>query len=251
MQVLGQKSYNEFLNFLPTIKLALKDWQLVGVRLSDDSDKNFSAEKTAELVNSLFKGREGKIYLADERSILMLIHWGSGNDPLLIPRQIEMKLPAGSCKVTVQEPSAEGLGKLQITIKKEKTTSFTDQRIARQDNVILAVDDDMYMRVLIKKGAPANANLVEVADGKEAVAAYKKAVPDIVFLDIHMPGRGGMEILADIMALDPGAYVIMLSADSSRDNVEQAMQHGAKGFMAKPFTKEKLNEHLKSCPTFL
>jgi DNA-binding NarL/FixJ family response regulator len=43
----------------------------------------------------------------------------------------------------------------------------------------------------------------------------------------------------------------MLSADSSQGNVAHAMQQGAKGFMAKPFAKDKLLEHLKKCPTIV
>jgi DNA-binding NarL/FixJ family response regulator len=61
-----------------------------------------------------------------------------------------------------------------------------------------------------------------------------------------MPGAG---ILTDILAVDPDAYVIMFSADSSRHNVERTALQGAKGIMAKPFSKDKLMEYIERCPT--
>jgi two-component system, chemotaxis family, chemotaxis protein CheY len=81
------------------------------------------------------------------------------------------------------------------------------------------------------------------------MAAYKQYAPDILLLDIHMPGKDGLEVLHDIQDIDPQAYIIMLSADSSAENVGYTLQEGAKGFMTKPFTREKLLELTHKCPT--
>jgi two-component system chemotaxis response regulator CheY len=254
MDILSSKQYQELLDFLPTLRNSLKEWQLVDIRLVGGTEKSVPVDQVVQMVHELFRDKEGKIFPCSEREICLLIHWKPEQDPLQIPKKIENKLPAGSCKVVVHEPTPEGLGKLEILFRQEKpvwgVNPFAATRTARRENVVLVADDDMYMRLLVKKGVPEGATVHEVADGNEILETYKKIVPDIVFLDIHMPGRSGMDLLPELKKLDPDAHIIMLSADSSQDNVEHAVAEGAKGFMAKPFTKEKLNEHLKKCPTF-
>ncbi|OFW87090.1 MAG: hypothetical protein A3J37_05440 [Alphaproteobacteria bacterium RIFCSPHIGHO2_12_FULL_45_9] len=125
------------------------------------------------------------------------------------------------------------------------------KRKARVEKIILIADDDMYMRMLIKKGIGSHYTVQEVIHGSEIVAAYKKYLPDILFLDIHMPGKDGLENLEAILTYDPQAYIIMLSSDSSPENVIWTTKHGAKGFIAKPFAKDKLVEYVKKCPTII
>ena len=113
----------------------------------------------------------------------------------------------------------------------------------------MIAEDDMFMRSLIKKGLDAHGNITVLEDGSAVVDTYLKTLPDIVFLDIHLPVRSGMEILSEILIFDPDAYVVILSSDSVKDNVLYTQKIGAKGFIAKPFTKEKLEEALWKCPT--
>lgn len=80
------------------------------------------------------------------------------------------------------------------------------------------------------------------------MAAYKNHKPNIVFLDIHLPGRNGKEILNDIRAFDENAFVIMLSADSNKDNVVDSVRGGARAFITKPFTRETLHKYYLMCP---
>ncbi|MBI3418513.1 MAG: response regulator [Proteobacteria bacterium] len=250
MQVLSHENYRHLLDFLPSIKPALKEWQLVDVRLVE-TEETFTVTQAAALMQELFKDKEGKIYLCNEREIFMILHWGEAN-PLLIPRRVEAQLPPGSCTVTVHPPTPEGLRKLEIQIQYSKAmqaSSYAAIRGARRENVVLVADDDLYMRALVKKGLAATAAIYEAEDGNEVLAAYKKCLPDVLFLDIHLPGRDGTQILSDILAIDPEAYVVMFSADSSQDNVEHTVQRGAKGFMTKPFSKERLMEYLEKCPT--
>ncbi|HVY12010.1 MAG TPA: response regulator [Alphaproteobacteria bacterium] len=247
MDIVSQKNYQELLNFLPAIKAAAKEWQLVDIQLTQNFDKTLPADKAAEMAQALFHDREGKIYPCNETALCMLLHWGAEADPLQIPKRIEENFPAGSCKVVVHETTPAGLGKLQIMLS---PPAGLGRRQLRRKNVVLVADDDMYMRLLVKKAVPPGTEVQEVADGGGVLAAYKQHFPDILFLDIHMPGRNGMDILTDVTLLDPAAHVVMLSADSSPMNVSSAIQQGARDFMAKPFTREKLNEALRKCPTF-
>jgi two-component system chemotaxis response regulator CheY len=113
--------------------------------------------------------------------------------------------------------------------------------------IVLVADDDMYMRLLVKKGVGVGTVVHEVADGSEVLSAYKTHVPNILFLDIHMPNLEGPIVLRSILEFDPNAYIVMLSADSTPENVKMTSQYGAKGFLGKPFTKEKLQDYVKKC----
>ncbi len=253
MEILLHQNHKELLGYLPNIKSSVKEWILVDVRLTEQCNKDFSITMAADTLRDVFKGKEGKIYICNDHEILMLVHWGKDYALSEISRQVERQLPEGSCTVQVHEPSSEGLVKLEMLISYKKPTaapSFADIRGTRRSNIILVADDDMYMRVLVKKGIDTLATVYEVSDGKDIIAAYEKYAPDILFLDIHMPNMEGTVALQNILARDPKAYIIMLSADSSLENVAFTTQHGAKGFLTKPFTKDKLMDYIKKCPTF-
>jgi YesN/AraC family two-component response regulator len=63
--------------------------------------------------------------------------------------------------------------------------------------------------------------------------------PDIVFLDINLPDKDGLTILQELLDLGDHAYVIMVSGDSTFENVKESITLGAKGFIAKPFSGNK------------
>lgn len=253
MEILDhKKNHQDLMEYLPHVKLSLQEWLFVDVRLTDMSDKDFSITQAAELLHSLFNDKEGKLYICNDHEILILLHWGKNYAISEITRKVERSMPAGSCEVHVNEPTPEGLAKLEIliTYKKPSTAlTLSDIRNMRRENVIMVADDDMYMRTLVKKGIAVNATIHEVGDGNEVLASYKKYAPDILFLDIHMPILEGPEVLRAILAIDPKAYIVMLSADSTQENVKLTTHGGAKGFLTKPFTKEKLQEYIRKCPT--
>lgn len=120
---------------------------------------------------------------------------------------------------------------------------------SKQHNLVLIADDDLFVRKIIKGGLEGLTKFMEVADGKEVEPAYINFEPDIVFLDIHLPNKSGIEIVRKLMEMDKDAYIVMLSADSTLDNVKTAMELGAKGFMAKPFSRERLLHYFHNCPT--
>jgi two-component system chemotaxis response regulator CheY len=103
---------------------------------------------------------------------------------------------------------------------------------------VLIVDDSRSVRTILKNALgtlPGGVQIVEAGDGETAVQLYKQHMADLVFMDITMPGLNGLEALAAIKAFDPGAHVIMLTAESSLDTVVKAKASKADGFIAKPF----------------
>lgn len=82
-------------------------------------------------------------------------------------------------------------------------------------------------------------------DGEEAVAQYDQVAPDLVTMDIIMPGMDGLETAQAILEEHPEAKIIMVSSLAYDDTFEEAKAIGAKGFIDKPFKKERLLEVLR------
>lgn len=112
---------------------------------------------------------------------------------------------------------------------------------------ILVVDDALFMRrmvsdILSKAGYEIAG---EAGDGKEAVEEYRKLKPDLITLDITMPGMDGIEALKAIKAEFPDAKVVMCSAMGQQAMVIDAIQAGAKDFVVKPFQADRVLEAVK------
>ncbi len=71
-------------------------------------------------------------------------------------------------------------------------------------------------------------------NGDQALAVYKQERPDVVLLDVNMPGKDGLETLRELKALDPGASVIMVTAIEESEIAKQAMNEGAFDYITKP-----------------
>lgn len=69
-----------------------------------------------------------------------------------------------------------------------------------------------------------------------------------MFLDINLPDISGHDVLARLRDIDPQIYAVMLSGHTQSENVMEALKMGAKGFVSKPFTKEKLLQYIAKCP---
>ncbi|HXG90770.1 MAG TPA: response regulator [Blastocatellia bacterium] len=108
----------------------------------------------------------------------------------------------------------------------------------------LIVDDSAFMRFRLRRMMDSFENVIasEAANGNEAIMEYRRLRPDIVLMDIVMPGMEGVETLRQICEADSSARVIMISSVSYREKVEEAMAAGAKYFIPKPVTTQALKE---------
>lgn len=112
----------------------------------------------------------------------------------------------------------------------------SDMEVARLKKVLI-VDDGAFMRVLIKGMLTKNNYEVigEAEDGVIGVQMYKLLKPDLVTMDITMPNMDGITALKEIVAFDPDANVVMVSAMGQDAYVKEAILSGAKSFIVKPF----------------
>ncbi len=107
---------------------------------------------------------------------------------------------------------------------------------------VLIVDDAMFMRKMlgdILSGAGYDV-VGEAENGKDALKMYRNLQPDIVTMDITMPICSGIEGVQLITAEFPEAVVLMISAMGQENMVIDAVKSGAKGFIVKPFDKDKI-----------
>ena len=100
------------------------------------------------------------------------------------------------------------------------------------DPTILIADDAGFMRAVLRQIIEDMEWTVagEAHDGTEAIAQYRKLQPDLVLLDITMPNLDGTEALKAILAEDPQAQVVMITALGQKDQVLNAIKAGSQGF---------------------
>jgi DNA-binding NarL/FixJ family response regulator len=96
-------------------------------------------------------------------------------------------------------------------------------------------------------GAESDMSVIgEATDGAEAVRLVKTLRPDIVLMDVQMPGTDGLEATAEITALDDGPRVIILTTFERDDYVFSALRNGASGFLLKNAPPETLIEAIRT-----
>lgn len=107
---------------------------------------------------------------------------------------------------------------------------------------VLVVDDEIFFRKVLGSLLQKNGLQVvaEAADGDEAVDLYRQHVPDLVLMDIYMPGKSGIDATRLIMALDPTAKIIVCSGSGFDDDAAAALQAGARGVISKPFFDDEV-----------
>src|ERR1700745_482577 len=114
---------------------------------------------------------------------------------------------------------------------------------------ILLVDDEPGMLRYIRTLLEVDDYKVETAStGEEALHRVEKGLqPDLVLLDVLMPGIDGLETLEQLRQLKPGGKVVMLSCVSDTRKVVQAMRLGAHDYLTKPFQKAELDAVIEQC----
>jgi CheY-like chemotaxis protein len=109
---------------------------------------------------------------------------------------------------------------------------------------VLVVDDSKLARMAVAKALTAihpDWTRVEAANADEALALAKSSSFDMAILDFNMPGRDGLQLAAEMLALKPGLPLAVISANHQVEVVTRAREVGAT-FLQKPLTEKALNE---------
>lgn len=107
---------------------------------------------------------------------------------------------------------------------------------------LMIVDDSSIIRKLIQNYL--NEYHIEIVgeagDGKSAVELFRELRPDMVTMDIVMPEMDGLSVIDEIRKIDPNVKIMVVTALSDKSTGIEAMKRGAKSYVVKPFTPDKL-----------
>lgn len=142
------------------------------------------------------------------------------------------------------EPAITKEAPIPRTIDKGLINRIKQQRDKREKAHVLLVEDDVFSRRLVKN-ILSDYQVLEAGSGQEALRLYATHAPEIVFLDIDLPDFSGHVVLQQIYDADPEAHVIMLSGNSYKEYILAAMEEGAKGFITKPFPRDKVLHYMQ------
>lgn len=110
---------------------------------------------------------------------------------------------------------------------------------------ILSVDDSRTIRLIVGRAfKPYDCIVVEAANGEEGLAVAAREQPDLIILDVTMPVMDGVTMLTQLKAdaALKAIPVIMLTAESGRENVLQIARLGVRDYLVKPFQEDQLIE---------
>ncbi len=113
---------------------------------------------------------------------------------------------------------------------------------------IMVVDDSRVVQLQLQKAlSDSEYEVVSCCQsGEEAVNQYQLVKPDLVTMDILMPGMDGLEAARQILQLNPDAKILMVSSLAYDDTIKEAQEIGAKGFIYKPFDREQVLKSLNN-----
>jgi two-component system KDP operon response regulator KdpE len=110
---------------------------------------------------------------------------------------------------------------------------------------ILVVDDETEIVTILQRFLQLKQYDVTTAtNGTQALEKVREERPDVVLLDINMPGKTGLEVLKEIHAFDSSIGVIMVTAQTDEESGRFALSHGAFDYITKPFDFEDLEKVL-------
>lgn len=107
---------------------------------------------------------------------------------------------------------------------------------------VLICDDSILMRKKLKDSLASlgSFDIIEAVNGQSAVDMYKENKPDLVFMDIVMPVKDGIEAVTEIKAFDKDAKVVMASSSGTKEHLRRAIKAGAYDFIQKPWEQEQI-----------
>ena len=115
-------------------------------------------------------------------------------------------------------------------------------QIKYSETTVMIVDDHMIMREFLDSTLRTLGieDIVQAKNAETALRLFPQKRPDVVFLDINMPDKSGIEVLQKMIELDEDIFITMVSAENTVTNVKDAIKYGAQGFVVKPYTQQKI-----------
>lgn len=129
-----------------------------------------------------------------------------------------------------------------------RVQSIPLRRERHDEAVVMIVEDDRFTSSFAASVLNKEYELVVAKTGEQAIYDYIEFAPDVVLLDIHLPGLSGHDVLRALRVIDKDASVVMLSVDTAAESVKKASQDGAAGFLKKPVSKDRMLATVEKSP---
>lgn len=123
------------------------------------------------------------------------------------------------------------------------------EEASTQAKCIMIVDDESSLRSLVRANLEIDGfDVCEAVDGIEAMNLLRDMQPDLILLDIMMPGKDGIEVLGELAADNKlkDIPVILLTAKGEQKDLERGAELGARGHITKPFDPEQMVRTVKA-----
>jgi CheY-like chemotaxis protein len=242
----------------PTQRSQLVDFLATLVKLERDAWVMLLPDNRLALV-IYHPAKEGLVALVNRLASLLV---GEENAPRTTVMVADLgqsaqalKSWAKSCEARLQAVRAEEAKYVQQrqleTVQQILLASPLNPKLRSQRTapVVMVVEDDPSTGLLLETLLASTVQVVVAKHAEAAAQLYARHMPDVVFLDIGLPDVSGLALLKLITTTDTAAHVVMLTANATQANLASATQAGAKGFLAKPFTRDKLQQAItKACP---
>ena len=122
-----------------------------------------------------------------------------------------------------------------VELKKNIEPKKTDKSLYGNESILIVDDEEAVLKIseemLVRNGY----TVITAKNGEEGIIRYSENFPDLVLLDVGMPGIGGIKSLQEMMSVDSKARVVIMSGYSGNRNIEEARKLGAKAFLQKPY----------------
>jgi DNA-binding NarL/FixJ family response regulator len=130
------------------------------------------------------------------------------------------------------------------------TISVAMKKVKKQKGIrVMLVDDHPAFRKGMAALIESEPDLIVVAqtgDGREAIRIYRDSKPDVVLMDLRLPGMGGVEAIMAIRKESPDARVIVLTTFDTDEDIYRAIQSGAKSFLLKDTPDDELSATIRA-----
>lgn len=248
---------HELIHFATTKRRQGKSWSFLHVRKNPDA-QTVSFDEIRQILEHQFQSAEKLIYdFKNNKDILMVFH----NKTRLVISQFEKALREsfgdGTVNIATSDLNENGFYLLNKILS--DTIPADDilgrnllKRLARVTNVALVLDDDKMILTVMTNVLKSFGQVESAETSLDFKALYTALMPNIVFVDIHLRGEKGPDIVRKMAEdIDPFMHAVMISSDSTRETVLSVKNAGGKGYIVKPFNRDFVYQHLLKAPTFL
>ncbi len=198
-------------------------------------------ESSRQAVADMALGAQVELALV-EKGYTTEVKSSCGEITLLVNKSVS-NFPKLANTLTAIAESVDGVQNVQVHTGKDYHVSiYRSQEFTLPPKVLLVDDEQEFVQTLSERLNTRNYGSYPVFDGEQALEFLDNEVPDVMVLDLKMPGMGGVEVLRKAKSDNPGVEIIILTGHGSEEDRKICMDLGAYAYIHKPVDIAKLTE---------